>query len=185
MLNQVLAMALIDIEVKTKVLQLWQCLNLIEIFQMILQEPFGWVWEVRFKGIQNQKRSTTGSTKYYTASRQQQEDQPNNTTTLKVVLENLQQEHLLVNKIADAKANNELASDSQQDYSTDQLIQTFKQKYYPPANDTQINSVLSNLANYKLPYGRVEVAIIINMEYQTTSTPHGIDIDRDCNDFCL
>jgi hypothetical protein len=63
---------------------------------------------------------------------------------------------LLVNKIADAIANNELASDSQQDY--------------PPANDTQINSVLSNLANYKLPHGRVEVAIIINMEYQTTST---------------
>jgi len=184
MLNQVLAMALIDIEVKTKVLQLWQCLNLIEIFQMILQEPFGWVWEVRFKEIQNQKTSTTGNIKYYTAAnKRQEEDKPNN--TLKDAVEDLQQEHLLVNKIADAKANNELASDSQQDYSTDQLIQTFKQKYYPPANDTQINSVLSNLANYKLPYGRVEVAIIINMEYQTTSTPHGIDIDRDCNDCCL
>jgi len=114
---------------------------------MILQEPFGWVWEVRFKGIQNQKRSTTGSTKYYTASRQQQEDQPNNTTTLKVVLENLQQEHLLVNKIADAILDNELASDSGADYSTDHIAQTIKQKYYPPANDNQINSVLSNLAD--------------------------------------
>lgn len=161
-------MALIDIEVKTKVLQLWQCLNLIEILQVILQEPFGWVWEVRFKEYKQlylKNTSTTGNTKYYTAANtQQQEDKPNN--TLKDALEDLQQEHLLVNKIADAIANNELASDSQQDF--------------PPANDTQINSVLSNLANYKLPYGRVEV-----VEYQTTSTPLGIDIDCDCTDCCL
>jgi hypothetical protein len=59
---------------------------------MILQEPFGWVWEVRFKEIQNQNTSTTGNTKYYTAANtQQQEDKPNN--TLKDALEDLQQEH--------------------------------------------------------------------------------------------
>jgi len=97
---------------------------------MILQEPFGWVWEVQFKDIQKQKISTTGNTKYYTAANtQQQEDK-----------------HLLVNNIADAIVDNELASHSQQDYSTDQLAQAIKQKYYPPANDNQINSMLSTLA---------------------------------------
>lgn len=69
-------------------------------------------------------------------------------------MEHLQQEHSLVDKIADAILDNELASDSKVDYSTDQLVQTIKQKYYPPANnvvylnnDNQINSVLSNLAD--------------------------------------
>jgi hypothetical protein len=111
---------------------------------MILQEPFGWVWEVRFKDIQKQKISTTGNTRYYTAANAQQEDQY---VTRKDALEQLKEEYLLVNKIADAIVNNELANDSQRDYSTDQLVQTIKEKYYPPANDTQINSVLSNLAD--------------------------------------
>ena len=36
---------------------------------------------------------------------------------------------------------------SQRDYSTEQLVQSIEQKYYPPANHNQINSVLSNLAD--------------------------------------
>jgi hypothetical protein len=113
---------------------------------MISQEPFGWVWQLRFKEKQEQKTSTTGNTKYYTAINTRG-DQPNDTITPKDALEHLQQEHLLVNKIADAIVDNELAGNSQRDCSTDQLAQTIREKYYPPANDNQINSVLSNLAD--------------------------------------
>jgi hypothetical protein len=93
--------------------------------------------------MQKQKASTIGNTKYYTAANtQQQEDQPNDTLIIDP-LEHLQQENLLVNKIADAILDNERASNCQQDYSTEQLVQTIREKYYPPANDNQINSVLS------------------------------------------
>jgi len=97
--------------------------------------------------MQKQKASTIGNTKYYTAANtQQQEDQPNDTLIIDP-LEHLQQENLLVNKIADAILDNERASNCQQDYSTEQLVQTIREKYYPPANDNQINSVLSNLTD--------------------------------------
>jgi hypothetical protein len=114
---------------------------------MISQEPFGWVWEVRFNEIQKQKASTTGNTKYYIAANTQPGENQSNDITLKDALEHLQEEHLLVNKISDAILDNELASTSKVDYSTDQLARAIKQKYYPPANDNQINSVLSNLAD--------------------------------------
>jgi hypothetical protein len=73
-----------------------------------------------------------------------QEAQPK-TINIKDALEHLQQEHLIVNKISDAILNNVLASDSILTYSTDQLVQSIKQKYCPQASKAQINSVLSNL----------------------------------------
>jgi len=116
---------------------------IIEIFQMA--EPFEWLWHVRFNQIQGQKRvGTTGNTKYYNAANTQ-DNQPNN-ITLEDALEHLQHEHFLVNEIADAIVDNELASDSKVAYSTDQLAQIVQQKYFPPASDHQINSVLSSLA---------------------------------------
>jgi hypothetical protein len=111
---------------------------------MILQEPFGWVWEVRFNEIQRHKASNTGNTKYYTAANTQ-DNQPNDPITLKDALEHLQEEHLLVNKIGDAILNNELGSESKAAYSTYQLAQIIQQKYFPPASDHQIISLLSSL----------------------------------------
>lgn len=84
-------------------------------------QTFGWLWQVRFEELQK-KRSTTGNTKVYHTANTQQEDQ-HNTVTLKDALEHLQQEYLLVNKIADAIVDNELASDSQRDYSNFPSIQ--------------------------------------------------------------
>lgn len=113
-------------------------------------QSLGWLWNVRFNQIQEQQKkiSSIGNTnEYYTANTQQREDQSNNTITLKDALEHIQEEHLLVNKIADAIVDNELGSNSQRDYSTDQLAHAIKEKYYPSANDNQINSVLSNLAD--------------------------------------
>ena len=116
---------------------------------MIPQEPFGWVWELRFKEIQNQNQRTsaTRNTNYYAAANTQQQEDPPNNIILKDAIEHLQREHLLVNRISDAILDNELASDSKAAYSTDQLAHAIKRKYYPPTNDNQINSVLSNLAN--------------------------------------
>lgn len=117
-----------------------------------IQKHFAWYHKnhsdgygkYRFKEVQKQKASsTTTNTKYYSAANTQEDNQqPNNTITLKDALEHLQEEYSLVNKIADTILDNELASNSQRDYSTDQLVHTIKQKYYPPASDNQINSVL-------------------------------------------
>src|SRR4051812_11400088 len=109
------------------------------------QQPFGWLWRVRFDELEQQGRinnnNSTSSNTYYTVKTQE-----NRPITIKNALEYLQEEHLLVNKISDAILNNELASGSTATYSTDQLVQAIKQKYYPSASEGQINSVLSNLA---------------------------------------
>ena len=89
-------------------------------------QSLGWLWNVRFNQIQEQRKNIGNTKEYYTANTQQREDQSNNTITLKDALEHLQEEHLLVNKIADAIVDNELGSNSQRDYSTDQLAHAIK-----------------------------------------------------------
>jgi hypothetical protein len=70
----------------------------------------------------------------------------NQPMTIKDALIHLLEERSLVDKISGALLENELSSDSPNVYSTDQLTQIIRQKYYPPAREDQINSVLSNLA---------------------------------------
>jgi hypothetical protein len=75
--------------------------------------------------------------------RQEEEAKFNN--QLNEDLKHLAAEWQLADKIAGAITSNELANNSEKVYDTDQVVGMIKQKYYPPATDHEINSVLSAL----------------------------------------
>jgi hypothetical protein len=64
---------------------------------------------------------------------------------LKEAFERSTAEWQLADKIDGAITSNELSNNSEKVYDTDQVVGMIKQKYYPPATDHEINSVLSAL----------------------------------------
>jgi hypothetical protein len=136
-----------------------------EIFQMTayrLHLPFGWLFNARFKKKerkeqqqqqqqqhqQRKKGSNTGNTKasYYYATANTQQQEGNQQHTLKHALDLLKDQRSLIYKIYDAITDNELSSQSKNTYTSDELGHIIKQKYFPPASNDYVHSVLQHLA---------------------------------------
>jgi hypothetical protein len=112
-----------------------QHVNIIEIFQMTeLHEPHGWLFDAWLKEFERQKQL-----------RQQQQEQEEK-VLLNEALDHLKHEHSIIEKIAGAITDNELSSQSENTYTLDQLAHIIKQKYFPPASNDHVNSVLRHLA---------------------------------------
>jgi hypothetical protein len=101
-----------------------------------LHEPHGWLFDTRLKELERQKQ----------LRQQQQQQEENQQPTLKDTLDHLQQEHSIIDKIAGAITDNELSSQSKNTYTSDQLARIIKQKYFPPASNDHVNSILQHLA---------------------------------------
>jgi hypothetical protein len=101
-----------------------------------LHEPHGWLFDTRLKEFERQKQ----------LRQQQRQQKQEEKVLLNEALDHLKQEHSIIEKISGAITDNELSSQSKNTYTSDQLKHIIKQKYFPPASNDQVNSVLTHLA---------------------------------------
>ena len=99
-----------------------------------LHEPHGWLFDTRLKQFERQKQL-----------RQQQQEQKEK-VLLNQALDHATEQYSLVQKNTGAITDNELSSQPKNTYTSDQLAHIIKQKYFPPASNDQVNSVLQHLA---------------------------------------
>src|ERR1051325_10338446 len=99
-----------------------------------LHEPHGWLFDTRLKEFERQKQL-----------RQQQQEQEEK-VLLNKALDHATEQYSLVQKITGAITDNELSSKSKDTYTSDQLAHIIRQRYFPPASNYQVNSVLTHLA---------------------------------------
>jgi hypothetical protein len=76
----------------------------------------------------------------------QQQQQQEEKAALKDALDHIIDRDSVIDKIAGAITDNELSSQSKNTYTSDQLKHIIKLKYFPPASNDQVNSVLQHLA---------------------------------------